>query len=150
MFRMTTLKISLLSAFAALFLLVSMLASTGIASAHTTTSAHTTSCQPPSCTPYTRPQLWQPTGIVYTLPPDCAETWVSGSGYTPGSVTLKVIWFNPTFVYPSTTQADANGNFTTFIEMCGSGFGDYEGWNDPFLIGIDSAGRESYGLDMST
>jgi hypothetical protein len=50
MFRMITLKLSLLSTFATLFLLVAMLASTGTASAHTAKG-----CQPqqvyPPCTP---------------------------------------------------------------------------------------------------
>ena len=45
LFRLTTLKLSLLSAFATLFLLVAMLASTGTASAHTA-SRHTPSLKP--------------------------------------------------------------------------------------------------------
>jgi hypothetical protein len=45
MFRMTTLKISLLSALATLVLLVAMLASSGTASAHTT-SSQTPALQP--------------------------------------------------------------------------------------------------------
>jgi len=132
MFRMTTLKISLLSALATLFLLVSMLASTGTASAHTVTDragAHTTSCQPPYCTP------WQPNPQIsvygtYYAGNGCDWMAVVGSGFTPGQAwfyvyapsevsTIHTIYSWDFTVNPNSASANVSGGFLAGITVCG-------------------------------
>jgi len=128
MFRLTTMKLSLLSAFATLFLLVSMLASSGTASAHTASASTAASCQPPFCTP----GLQQPHIAVYGdrwIGGGCKWMAVVGSGFAPGSVALDAypdwlgggrLTFGDGLNY---ADADANkyGNFLVGITICGFG-----------------------------
>ena len=124
MFRLTTLKLSLLSAFATLFLLLAMLAFTG------TASAHTTSCQPPNCTP------WQPNpqitvyGAYYTGH-GCMWMAVTGTGFAPGQAwfyadapssvtTSHTINTWDMTVNPRSATANVYGNFLTGITVCGT------------------------------
>ena len=147
MFRMTTLKMSLFSALATLFLLVAMLASTG------TASAHTASCQPqvnPACIPHYQPQL-----TVYnvkTIWGTCKEVSVYGAGFAPGPVALKathagfggfggLLRVFPHYVY-ATTQLDVAGSFSRDVTICGPGFGSW-GFTAAFLVGIDQNGVHS-------
>src|SRR5215469_8517056 len=101
MFRMTTLKISLLSAFATLFLMVAMLAFTGTASAHTASASAAANCRPPFCIPIvsTPPPPPQITvyGAYYTGH-GCMWMAVTGTGFAPGQA-----WF----------YADAPSSVTT-------------------------------------
>jgi hypothetical protein len=86
MVRMTTLKMSLLSALATLFLLVAMLASSG------TASAHTASCQPPHCTPapHHHPMLHVYSDTRITIDGlGCDQLTVQGIYFAPGPVTLE-------------------------------------------------------------
>ncbi len=148
MFRMTTLKISLFSALATLFLLVSMLASTGTASAHTA-SAHTAaSCQPqvnPACTPH--PQLH-----VYGDKPlnwNCKWMAVVGSHFAPGPVKLQAkrvgFFQSPLSVNPSVVTANVYGGFFIGLNICS--YNDFGGFGSPHvkatLVGIDSNGVQS-------
>lgn len=127
MFRMTTLKLGLLSALATLFLLVSMLASSGTASAHTATvSVHTASCQPPACIP---PSPQQPHIAVYGdqwIGGGCKWMYVEGYGFTPGSsVGLDAYpnWLTNTQLTINGGWMDANqfGNIYGGITICGFG-----------------------------
>jgi len=149
MFRITILKISLLSAFATLFLLISMLASTGTASAHTATgtaSTHTTSCQPqqvyPPCPPIHNyhPSLQAWDGGAYNK--NCKDVIVLGTGFAPGTVTLYAdregfkAPFTLLTITPKFLRANTYGNFFTSITVCGWHFGLYHGITT--LYGIDS------------
>ncbi len=84
MFRMTTLKISLLSAIATLFLLVSMLASSGTASAHTASAYTAASCQPPACTPAPAPHI-----AVYN------EVYIGGVNHDCRWMLVVGVWLCP-------------------------------------------------------
>ena len=130
MFRMTTLKISLLSAFATLFLLVAMLASTG------TVSAHTASSQ----TPALQPQISVfPDGPISPL---CKEYFVQGTGFAPGPVHL--IAFGYPFklkLGPNGVPAKADGTFSQDLIICGLRFGSPHA--HAFLIAQGSDGALS-------
>jgi hypothetical protein len=146
MFRMTTLKMSLLSALATLMLLIAMLATSG------TASAHTAGCQPqvnPACIPQYRPQL-----TVYNVKSiwgSCKEVSVYGAGFAPGKVALVathagfVGFGGPLRVFPhtvyATTQLDVAGSFFRDVTICGSGFGSW--YTAAFLVGIDQNGVHS-------
>jgi hypothetical protein len=112
MFRTTTLKISLFSAFATLFLLIAMLASSGTASAHTA-NRHVAAITP---------QL-----AIYdieTISPDCKEMFVLGSGFTPGPIHLETFGYPfPLTLTPNDVPAFSNGNFSQDLIICGNGFG---------------------------
>jgi hypothetical protein len=136
MFRMTTLKISLFSAFATLFLLVAMLASTG------TASAHTASCQPQQinshCTP--RPQL-NVYDVMWTNG-GCDEMFVKGASFAPGQVTLAATQNgSPLTVSPSVETADVNGNFSGDLFICSDVSSST--FTHTFLVGTDSLGHKS-------
>ncbi len=143
MFRMTTLKISLLSALATLFLLVSMLASTGTASAHTATgtaSAHTASCQPPNCSPPPHPYLFLESPETQ-LGPYCKQVSVEGVGFAPGTDYL----YATNVAYPTYAMTTSPGWVTStgdfFINterICGWNFGSQH--NTVLLYAIDSDG----------
>jgi hypothetical protein len=79
MLPLTTLKMSLFSAFATLFLLVAMQASTG------TASAHTLSSQAIAFHPH-HPYL--AVYDVMSIGGGCEEMFVTGYGFAPGPVTL--------------------------------------------------------------
>jgi hypothetical protein len=147
MFRMTTLKISLLSALATLMLLIVMLVTSG------TASAHTASCQPqvnPACIPQYHPQL-----TVYNVKSiwgSCKEVSVNGAGFAPGKVALVAtragfggfgghLRVFPHTVY-ATTQLDVAGSFSRDVTICGIGFGSW-GFTAAFLVGIDQNGVHS-------
>jgi len=136
MFRMTTLKISLLSAFATFFLLIAMLASTG------TVSAHTASCQPQlnsACgtgTPY--PHLIParfPHIQVYNEQyiggenKDCRWMLVVGYHFIPGADVRPYAYYKNFFdtqlqVSPYSFTADSVGDIHGGITICGPGMGD--------------------------
>jgi hypothetical protein len=135
---MTTLKISLLSAFATLFLLIAVLASSG------TASAHTTSCQP---------QLNPACGIHYPhhspashpIPPghiavynetyiggdnkNCRWMLVVGYHFIPGAHVTLYAYYKQDFstqlqVSPYSFTADGVGDISGGITICGPGMGD--------------------------
>ena len=115
MFRMTTLKISLFSAFATLFLLIAMLASSGTASAHTTSSRATASA--PRLSAYN----------IMRISGNCEGMTVSGFRFVPGSVTLSATQNgSPLTVSPNVFTAndfDADLDFTSYVTICGIDFG---------------------------
>jgi len=127
MLRLTTLKISLLSALATLFLLVSMLAFTG------TASAHSASRQTPAFTPH----LYVSNETVMTLNVGCKEMTVKGTGFAPGPVTLQATWKGfPLIVSPSSVTATVNGKFKIFnFIICGDVFSTSSVAGS--LVGID-------------
>jgi hypothetical protein len=139
MFRMTTLKMSLLSALATLFLLVAMLASSG------TASAHTASCQPqqvhtPCPIPGSHPHL--AVYDVMTINGSCKEMFVQGTGFTPGPVQLVASGYKyPLTLSPNGVPANANGTYSQDLIMCSDGFGAYAGTVS--LVAIDSQGHKS-------
>ena len=133
MFRMTTLKISLLSALATLFLLISMLASSGTASAHTA-SSHISALTP---------QLHVSHETVMTLNVGCKEMNVQGTGFAPGPVTLQATWKGyPLIVSPKSVTANANGKFKILnLILCQDGFSTSS--VPGILVGIDHNGALS-------
>ncbi len=137
MTRLTTLKISLLSALATLFLLVAMLASSGIA------SAHTASRQATAFTP--QPQLHASVGATL-ISENCELVFVTGSGFAPGLVRMQAhLWRYPApalTVSPSVVPANAYGGFFSGLTICG-GFGFGSRHNMGILVGIDSNGVQS-------
>ena len=128
MFRMTTLKISLFSALATLFLLLTMLASTGAASAHTASSQ----------TPALQPHL-----VVFGDGPistTCKEFFVQGTGFAPGPVTLVATQYHfPLKLGPNGVPANANGNFSQDLIICGKRFGSLQAHAILYAIGSDGA-----------
>ncbi len=133
MFRMTTLKISLFSALATLFLLVAMLASSGTASAHTA-SRQTTALTP---------QLHVSNETVMTMNVGCKEMLVKGTGFAPGPVTLQATWQgHPLIVSPPSVTANVNGKFKNLdLIICGDGFSTSSVAGS--LVGIDHNGAQS-------
>ncbi len=130
MFRMTTLKISLFSALATLFLLVSMLASTGTASAHTASSQ----------APAVKPNL--AVYDVMVISGSCKEMFVTGTGFAPGQVTLAATQYRyPLTVSPNVETADVDGIFTGDLFICSDGFGATS--TTATLVGTDSLGHKS-------
>ncbi len=130
MFRMTTLKMSLLSALATLFLLVAMLASTGTASAHT--ASRQTTAVKPNLAVYD----------VMVISGNCKEMFVKGAGFAPGQVTLAATQYRyPLTVSPSVETADVDGNFTGDLFICSDGFGATS--TTAILVGTDSLGHKS-------
>src|SRR5215467_16279238 len=126
MFRLTTLKLSLLSAFATLFLLLAMLAFTG------TASAHTTSCQPPNCSPTPQPQTEQIT--VYGekwISRDCKSMTVTGASFISSSYAyayyqdyIQLVAYHffsgqQLAVNPWLITDNAYGRFSNSITICG-------------------------------
>ena len=110
MTRLTTLKISLLSALATLFLLVAMLASTGTASAHTT-SGQTTAFHHPHI-------------VVIDNTPiggGCEQTLLDGFGFAPGFVHLEA-WQHEQSLSVQPEYFYTDGSFTRDVTICG-GFG---------------------------
>ncbi len=150
MFRMTTLKMSLLSALATLFLLVAMLASSGTASAHTA-SAHTAA----SCQPQVNPACGAPQLEVLGLTPikntNCKSMTIVGSHFAPGQVTLQAqtlgFFGHQLSVYPtSSATVDAfNGGFYITRTICGYGFGSpvVAAKTPGILVAIESNGVQS-------
>jgi len=123
MFRLTTLKLSLLSAFATLFLLVAMLASTGTASTHTSSQA-TASYHAHIFAMNTVP-----------LGGDCEETQVFGYGFAPGFIRLVAIQDGQ--ILPLAPHKFFSfGSFSRNVIVCGLfdwGYG--YGWNhDPVVL----------------
>ena len=136
---MTTLKISLLSALATLFLLISMLAFSG------TASAHTAGCQPqqihtPCHIPGSHPHL--AVYDVMTINGGCKEMFVLGTGFAPGPVTLKAFGYKyPLTLNPNGVPANANGTYSQDLFMCSDGFGSYAA--PVSLVAIDSQNHKS-------
>src|SRR5215472_9845310 len=117
--RMTTLKLSLMSAFATLFLLLAMLASTGTASAHTASSLAAASFQPHIAA--------LDNGYVYGYSGDCKSVTVFGTGFPPGLATLQA-WIRPSTLTVSPGAVfvvDPYGKFLQVVIICDpNDFGD--------------------------
>ena len=122
MLRLITLKISLFSALATLFLLVGMLASTGTASAHTASS---------QATAFPHPQI-----AVYDVTPiggNCEEILLVGSGFAPGHVSLVDLQQGYSH---SVGGFKTYGSFSRDVTICGdSGWGYGFGWGHGFGLG---------------
>ena len=159
MTRLTTLKVSLFSALATLFLLVAMLASTGTASAHTA-SKQTTAF-------HHHPHI-----VVYDVTPiggNCERIRLVGYDFAPGHVSLEA--FLPhgdsLFVQPAFFKTD--GDFSRHVTICGDfgwgyglglgynfslghdhGWGHGHGWGytPPVLIAIDRHGDYSNSVSL--
>jgi hypothetical protein len=128
MLRLTTLKMSLLSALATLFLLVAMLASTG------TASAHTTSSQTPALQPHITVFMDGP------ISAKCKSFFVQGTGFVPGPVHLSAIGYKyPLTLGPNGVPANANGNFSQDLIICGTRFGSPHAHAILFATGSDGA-----------
>ncbi len=111
MTRLTTLKISLLSALATLFLLVAMLASTGTASAHTASN---------QTTAFHHPHI----DVIDTTPigGGCEQTLLDGFGFAPGFVHLEA-WQDGQSLFVQPADPFTDGSFTQLdVTICG-GFG---------------------------
>ena len=133
MSRLTTLKISLFSAFATLLLLLAMLASTG------TASAHTTGCRPPFCH-RTSPTLSARLGPPNSLFTACSSLTVQGTGFAPGTVTLVDEEVVPRVsLLSNQVTANAFGNFHSSTLICPVGPGEHYG----IFVAIDSHGNKS-------
>jgi len=143
---MTTLKISLLSALATLFLLVGMLASTGTASAHTA-SAHTAANCQPQVNPACAPQIKVLFETLNQSNFSCKVMEIVGSHFAPGQVTLQArrlgFFGGPLRVTPRivTTNEVVVGSFWVVINICGFGFGSPHAKAN--LVEIDSNGVQS-------
>ncbi len=112
MLRLTTLKISLFSALATLFLLVGMLASTGTASAHTASNQTTAFPHHPHI-------------VALTTTPiggDCEETQLDGFGFAPGFVHLVALQHGQSLSVQPAVFLTTSGSFTLDVNICG-GFG---------------------------
>jgi len=112
MLRLTTLKISLFSALATLFLLVAMLASTGTASAHAASNQTTAFPHHPHIV------------VIDTTPigGGCEKTRLDGFGFAPGFVHLEALQHGQSLsVQPAVFFTP--GSFTLLdVTICG-GFG---------------------------
>ncbi len=110
MTRLTTLKISLFSALATLFLLVAMLASTGTASAHTASN---------QTTAFHHPHIV----VIDTTPigGGCEQTVLDGFGFAPGFVHLEA-WQQGQSLSVQPVDFFTDGSFTRDVTICG-GFG---------------------------
>jgi len=130
MFRMITLKTSLLSAFATLFLLVAMLASSGTASAHTANSH----------IPAVQPQITVfPDGPIN---PMCKSYFLLGTGFVPGPVHLATFGYPFTLkIGPNGVPANASGKLAQDLIICGIRFGSPHA--HAFLIAQGSDGSLS-------
>ena len=130
MFRMTTLKMSLFSALATLFLLVAMLASSG------TASAHTASSQAPALQPHLA------VSNDGSINAKCKEMFVQGTGFARGPVTLVATQYKyPLTLGPNGALANANGNFSQDLIICGKRFGSPHA--TAILVAIGSDGAKS-------
>jgi len=128
MFRLTTLKLSLLSALATLFLLVAMLASSGTASAHTASSQ----------IPAVQPQI--SVFIDGPINPTCKEMFVLGTGFAQGPVHWAAIGYKyPLTFTPNGVPAFANGKFSQDLIICGTRFGSPQAHAVIYAIGSDGA-----------
>ncbi len=128
MFRMTTLKMSLFSALATLFLLVAMLASSS------TASAHTASSQTPALQPHITVFMDGP------INPNCKEMFVQGTGFARGPVHLATIGYKYKLkLGPNGVPANANGNFSQDLIICGIRFGSPHAHAILFATGSDGA-----------
>jgi hypothetical protein len=130
MFRMTTLKMSLFSALATLFLLVAMLASSG------TASAHTASSQAPAYTPHIHVKNVTPINAL------CKKMFVYGNSFAPGPVTLVATRLGyPSTITPNAFTASVDRVFSGEITICTIDSGPL---NTPTtLYGIDHNGVQS-------
>ncbi len=125
---MTTLKMSLFSALATLFLLIAMLASTSIASAHTASS------QTPALQPHITVFMEQPINAK------CRGMFLQGTGFVPGPVHLSAIGYTfPLKLGPNGVPTKANGNFSQDLIICGTEFGSPHAHAILFATGSDEA-----------
>ena len=124
MLRFTTLRIAFLSALASCLLLLGMLASTGVASAHTAT--------PQAPTYYPNPHI---SAYGTTLVSgNCRLTHVVGFGFAPGAVHLVAFRYgHPLYVHPGYILS--GGYFSRTVIICGNGYGWWYTPIELFAIG---------------
>lgn len=123
MLRFTTLRIAFLSTLASCLLLLAMLVSTGVASAHTTTT------QAPA---YPHPHI-----NAYGAHPvsgNCEVTHVVGFGFAPGAVHLVALRYgHPLYVNPGVILS--GGYFSRNVLICGNGYGWWYAPIELFAVG---------------
>jgi len=129
MSRFTTLRIAFLSTLATLVLLVGMLVSTGVASAHTATAQTPAYYPHPSISAYG----------TYPVGGGCEVTHLHGFGFAPGPVHLVALRYgHPLFVNPGVIFS--GGYFSRSVLICGGGSG---WWSPTVLFAIGPLGAHT-------